>query len=131
MSVLFEECLEILENSVSLLSLESSQTIKKKFFNEYIFENGRLQWSKPQIEINDVSTISKILESAKCLVIWDEFDLPVIESSLNSVIKNIDDVTAVSFDSWLIDIEFQWIIEFHHEGTIRLLQENPILPIQS
>lgn len=42
----------------------------------------------------------------------------MIESDLYTVIEVIDDVTAVSFDTWLFSPNEGVVIEFHHDGEI-------------
>ncbi|WP_420196687.1 hypothetical protein [Caldibacillus thermoamylovorans] len=40
-------------------------------------------------------------------VIWDEGTLPIIQSTLYKVFEVIDDVTAVSFDTWIFFSDFR------------------------
>ncbi len=53
-------------------------------------------------------------------IIWDEVNLPIIKTDLFSVIDVIYDVTAVSFDTWLFSVDEKSIIEFYHEGEIKI-----------
>lgn len=44
-------------------------------------------------------------------IIWDKKDLPCIKCDLNSILCNIDDVLAVSFDTFLLSCNGDVIIE--------------------
>ncbi|WP_428829526.1 CDI toxin immunity protein [Paenibacillus durus] len=50
-------------------------------------------------------------------IVWSHGTNPVLEAGLEKIIKNIDDVTAVSPDVWLYKPN-KYVIEFFHEGTI-------------
>ncbi len=54
------------------------------------------------------------------LIIWDEMNLPVVESTLQKIIENIDDVEVVGFNTWIVNMEMNKIIEIHHEGEIMI-----------
>ena len=47
---------------------------------------------------------------------WDEENLPCLKSELKDIINSIDDVTAVSFDTWAVSSDYNIIIEFYHRG---------------
>jgi hypothetical protein len=51
-------------------------------------------------------------------VIWDEGTLPIIKSDLQKVLEVIDDVIAVSFDTWIFSSELGYVIEIYHEGEV-------------
>lgn len=53
-------------------------------------------------------------------VIWDEESLPVIQCDFYTIIQQIECVTAVSFDTWLVNDELNVYIEFNHDGNINL-----------
>ncbi len=53
-------------------------------------------------------------------VIWDEANLPVIQSTVNKVIEALDDVIAVSFDTWILDQEAFFVIELYYEESIHI-----------
>lgn len=63
----------------------------------------------------------KVIESfIEIYVMWDNANLPCLKSELKNIIKSIDDVTAVSFDTWVVSSDYNIIIEFYHEGEITL-----------
>ncbi|MEL4027149.1 hypothetical protein NST89_00625 [Caldifermentibacillus hisashii] len=53
-------------------------------------------------------------------VIWDEGTLPIIQSTLYKVFEVIDDVTAVSFDTWIFSPTLGYVIEIFHDGEVRV-----------
>lgn len=59
-------------------------------------------------------------ESKQYYIIWDNIMLPCIKSTLFHIIQVIDDVLVVSFDTWIVDLNVEIIIEFHYEGSITL-----------
>lgn len=53
-------------------------------------------------------------------IIWDEATLPIIKTDLHQVLQVIDDVTAVSFDTWIYSPDTGYVIEYYHDGEIRI-----------
>lgn len=53
-------------------------------------------------------------------VIWPDAEIPIIKCNIDDILDNIDDVLAVSFDTWLISVDMKRLIEFYHEGDITL-----------
>lgn len=53
-------------------------------------------------------------------IIWDEGTLPIIQSTLDKVFEVIDDVTAVSFDTWIFSSSTGYVIEIFHDGEVRV-----------
>lgn len=87
------------------------------------FRLGRVDFSKFKFKTN-INTIDSICEliknSTEVYVMWDEVNLPCLKSELKDIIKFIDDITAVSFDTWVVSLDYNTIIEFYHEGEIKL-----------
>ena len=118
MNILFEEAVEALEN-VRILTSEHSDKVLKKFVSSFPFESsggGRIDWkaidSKVVIDdINDIRSDLTIDLSSLCFIIWNDASLPVLESNLKDVISAFDDVTAVSFDTWIFIPETINVIE--------------------
>jgi 2-hydroxy-3-keto-5-methylthiopentenyl-1-phosphate phosphatase len=82
---------------------------------------GRIDWEKVNKKI-DLDGSSNIIEYLNMdgfvYIIWSEGTLPVIKANFRKVIEVIDEVTAVSFDTWLLNPNEKWVIEFYHEGDI-------------
>ncbi|WP_237071922.1 hypothetical protein [Priestia flexa] len=77
-------------------------------------------------EVNTVDEIISFLDqnaneySNVVYVIWDEGTLPIIQTTLDKVLKDIDDVTAVSFDTWIFSPSTGYVIEIFHDGEVRV-----------
>lgn len=120
-NLLFTECLEALHD-YKIESLEESEKILTQFQKKFIMTNcGYIDWNhidnskiiKDVLEIKNVCDISK-----EYYILWDQKDIPVVSCQLSTIIDNIDDVLAVSFDTWVLSNDIIEIIEFYHEGTI-------------
>ena len=123
-NILLQECIDSLiikrvfdDANSKVLFDEFSNKIKFTFY-------GRVDWKvyprKKKIENNE-DVLFYLDKTDICLLFWNEASLPVIETSLNCFLKNIDDVLAVSFDTWILIREKNIIIEFFHDGEITLL----------
>ena len=53
-------------------------------------------------------------------ILWDEVSLPAVRTNLVKAIDVVDDVTAVSFDTWIFCSSENYVIEFYHENEIRV-----------
>lgn len=123
MATLLEECIEILGVDVEILNKEKEEKLIEAFEKNVKFGVHGIDWTNypNYIEIKDANELLNYLKEQKCYILWDEFSTPTIKSKLSTVINNIDDVTAVAFDTYLFDWEFSWVVEFHHEGKIRII----------
>ena len=128
---LLEECIAALGESCETLNTDESNLIFDLFQRDWpITSWGRINWDKIERKINikSVADIRNSLEvtlhseSPERLVhiLWDEGSLPVLKAELTNIINSIDDVTAVSFDTWLYNSSVGYVIEFYHEGQIML-----------
>ncbi len=119
MSVLFNECIEALDETTVVLSLKSSKKIIERFKDNFPVTNwGRVDWQlmTKVSEFNDIEDFNYPL--TKCYIIWSDADLPVVKSNIKSIIASIDDVTAVSFDTWIYFLDKKCVLEFFHDGKI-------------
>jgi len=120
---LFDECIEALGNPTILSDFESQNEFNR-FREAFSFSFGRIDWSKIDNK-ETIQQISDILEKinerdGEFFIIWDNARLPVIKSNIEGILKALDDVLAVSFDTWLYRPEDGTIIEFFHEGEITI-----------
>lgn len=119
MNPYFYECIERLKPVVEVLLATDSNTLKEKIRIDF---NIGIRGLNTESEF--VSTISvadfkeKIINQNRCYIMWDEFSLPVIKTSPIKILENFDDVTAVAFDTWIIDENYNWVIEINHEGVL-------------
>lgn len=127
---LFDECVQALGENVSVLSDTESSETSRRFQEIFPFQSwGRIDWDSwgasiqvdqqaPRQIIESISTPEEL--AYEVYIIWDDGELPVLKAPLKAVLLALDDVTAVSFDTWIFRADGTYIIEFHHEGDIRL-----------
>lgn len=68
----------------------------------------------------ELKDMEPILLRDNYFVVWNEFSLPIVETNLDNIIKNFNDVIAVGFDTWIINLDKGIIIESHHEGDLTM-----------
>jgi len=120
---LLEECIQALGNSYEVFDDIRSLKLFDSFQDDFPFTSwGRIDWD--QIEnkqkIQNISQISNLFDSEECYIFWDEESLPVVKVSIEGVLNSIDDVTAVSFDTWILSTTNICVVEFFHEGEIMI-----------
>lgn len=113
---LFEECISVLERYDIIKDSKQEEMILSNLkLNFY----GKVDFSKYinpcNIKFDELQLLS---DSGEYYVLWTDSTLPIIRCNINDILKNIDDVLAVSFDTWLISVDMKQIIEFYHEGII-------------
>ncbi|WBW98363.1 CDI toxin immunity protein [Oceanirhabdus sp. W0125-5] len=106
--VLFDECIQKIEGRI-LLEF-TNRNIKGKLddlllekFNETTYDNALREMRNNEIQ--------------EVLIIWDNAELPVVRAEIKNILQNIDDVLAVSFDTWICSEDFKCVFEFNHEGS--------------
>lgn len=125
---LFDECIEALGEDVHVFSDNNREQILSDFESSFPFKWGLIEWEKVSnhAEVNTVDEIISFLDqnvdeySNFIYVIWDEGTLPIVQSTLDKVLKVIDDVTAVSFDTWIFSPSTGYVIEIFHDGEVRV-----------
>lgn len=126
--IVFKECIDSLSPNVTILSKEESNNLWKIFKQRLpIVFWGRIDWNKidKKFIINSPTEIIPTLEqlSQKSLdlsiyILWNDASVPVIKTDLHSAIAFIDDITCVGPDTWFLNLEEGYIVEFFHEGEI-------------
>lgn len=118
---LLHECIE--STGGIPLNYDEGNKIMDDIQQKIPFILGRVDFSKFKFKTT-INTIDSILEYINnpidVYVMWDNAKLPCLKSELKDIIKFIDDVTAVSFDTWVVSTDYNVIIEFYHEGEITL-----------
>lgn len=118
---LLEECLGLLGKKIEVLSKEETDTIFESMLK--IFPTtpwGRIDWNEVNHKrLSSISEIKKyISEKKEVYILWDEASLPSIKTSISNLLSYIDNILAVSFDTWLYLPDDKCVIEFYHEGEI-------------
>ena len=121
-NVLLQECLE--STGGELLNYHEGNKVLEEIQEKIPFGlDGRVDFSKLKSKYNiiEISSLSELIKnSIEFYVMWDQANLPCLKSKLKDIIRCIDDVTAVSFDTWVVSSDYNIIIEFNHEGEITL-----------
>ena len=120
-NVLLQECIEATGGRT--LNYNDGNKVMDEIQKKIPFRLGRVDFSKFKFKtnINTIDSISKLIKnSTEIYVMWDNANLPCLKSELKDIIKFIDDVTAVSFDTWIVSTDYNTIIEFYHKGEVTL-----------
>ncbi|PEA18399.1 hypothetical protein CON40_25110 [Bacillus cereus] len=129
MATLLEECIEALGEYIEISDNNQGKMIVKSFGNTFpITSWGRVDWSNIQNygDLYNEDEIKLYLQncfgtySQTVYIIWDNARVPIIKTNLHQVLKVIDDVTAVSFETWIYSPDMGYVIEYHHDGEIRI-----------
>jgi hypothetical protein len=128
---LLNECIETLGDNANVLSNSDTELIFSAFENTFpITKWARIDWDKIDEKIKfdssrDILPYLRDRFSPEDLdkhpyILWDDASLPTIKVKLEQILNAIDDVTAVSFDTWIFSPELRYAIEFYHEGEITI-----------
>ncbi|NJM23482.1 MAG: hypothetical protein HC907_35050 [Richelia sp. SM1_7_0] len=128
---LLNECIEALGDNANVLSNSDTELIFSAFEDAFpITKWARIDWDKidEKIKFDSSSDILSYLRDRfspedldkHFYILWDNASLPTIKVKLEQILNAIDDVTAVSFDTWIFSPELGYVIEFYHEGEITI-----------
>ncbi len=118
MGVLFDEAIEAL-NFVEILEKESGNSVMNKLLKVVPFTTtgcGKVDWERIKNyqslnTIEELTDFNMVESDDKCFIIWNEATKPIIKTNIDSIINAFDDVTAVSFDTWIFIPKNNCIIE--------------------
>lgn len=104
---------------------DESKEIFFKFENFYpILSSGSIDWRNfkgRSIKISNVSELNAYINKiSKYYILWDKDNIPCISCDFCEILKNVDDVLAVSFNTWLLSMDYKEVIEFYHLGNITI-----------
>lgn len=114
---LLEECLAVL--GTDAVRVPRAEFVLEKLHGTFF---GQLDWKKyqnPQTVTWEVF-YSRIREFGTCYIVWSDAEMPVLHCSAERIVQNLDDVLAVSFDTWLIAADFRAVAEYYHDGTMTI-----------
>lgn len=117
---LFKECVEVL--NADLLSKEESDRLSELFNERFPMTNwGKIDWSKVDKKINVGYDSQQIIPALQELlhqsvdksvyIEWSTASIPVIRANLDNIIEHFDDVTCVSFEKFIFNLQQNYIIE--------------------
>lgn len=120
-NTLLQECIHSMKGC-QVLSLEESEALFHQMENNFpMTKQGCIDWKgiKECSVIEHISDIKNITHNCnEYYILWDQKDIPCVSCRLATIMENINDVLAVSFDTWLLSNDKKEIIEFYHEGKI-------------
>lgn len=120
---LLEECIEALGNDICIFNGDEKLDIEDKFYNMVSLTTwGRINWDKFKSigEVKGVEDLNIIEGNKKYYIIWGDIEMPIVKSELVNILNNLDDVIAVSFDTWLLAEDESMVIEFYHESDVTI-----------
>lgn len=122
---LFEECLVAIGKEAKVLSEKETSKVFDSFTTMFpITTWGRIDWEKVKHRkrITVINCLDGHIYSSKddVYILWDEASLPAIKLTLDSVLSVINEITAVSFDTWIYCPINRYVIEFYHDGEINI-----------
>jgi hypothetical protein len=121
-NVLLKGCIDVLNKKI-IYDKKNSKIIINDFSNKLIFTfYGLLDKEKNNNQIiKNISEVQLFFDlKSDCFIIWDNEELPVIETVTEEVFNNLDDVLCVHYDTWLWIKEKEIVIEFNHNNEIVL-----------
>ena len=120
---LLEECLNALGNDICILTGDEKLAMENKFYDIVPLTTwGRIDWGKFKKikEVKKLEDLNLIDGDRKYYIIWGDTEKPIIKSRLANILNNLDDVLAVSFDTWILDTDESMVLEFYHELDITI-----------
>jgi hypothetical protein len=129
MSNLLDTCLKVLGPEGIILPEDQVNFLIKTLTTLFPFTRwGTINWISVEDYIVLNSASDALLELQKrgkqvggdTFIVWDEASQPVVKSDLITVVREIEVVTMVSFDTWILNPDEKYVIEFHHDNGIRL-----------
>lgn len=123
-SMMGHKKIRVLKSSINHLEaldeLQSSQIEELILAKIRFLPNGVIDWeSYPNsIAVLDFEKTSAKITNKSCYIMWDEGTLPIVKTDLDSIEKNLFDVTRIAFDTWIVGESFEWVFEFHHSGLV-------------
>lgn len=117
---LFRECIEAL--NISMLPDVESDRLGDEFEKTFpITEWGKIDWDKIDHKINIgynpkniIPALEKLLGKSvdtSVYILWSSASYPIIKTDLNDIAQHFDDVTCVSFEKFIFNLELRYILE--------------------
>ncbi|WP_054950713.1 CDI toxin immunity protein [Numidum massiliense] len=125
---LFDECIIALGENADVLSDERT----KQYFSQLvdlfpITFYQRIDWEKVKVKrkieyYGDIPTwLDELgISDMEVVLLWNYTDDPAVKTDIVSAVKVIDDITAVSWDTFMLSPSVGYVIEFYHEGEVTI-----------
>lgn len=119
------------DKEIQILSKNQSEEIESKLIINYPFASwGRIDWSKVdkkyELIINEniekellkLLTKLNINTTESTYLIFGNPEYPIIQTSIQDVLNQISEIMFIGPDQWLLDIDFNYIIELTHDNIL-------------
>lgn len=124
-NILLQEALASLGTKKEILETRDQKELLAEFNRKV-----KILFEKEDLERRNISSVEEFssgLDECNVYIIWDEYSLPVVKTKLINIKKNLDDIVAVSFDTWIVTETFDRFIEFNHNGKITEILTDAVL----
>ena len=107
MNILFNECLEALQEYRVLSAEETLKVFKNIWTIAPIVYSGQIDWDKIDHDVYDdpmvfFKNLSLSQRKKKVVLCWDDAELPSVETTMEKIFLNINDVACVSVHKYLL-----------------------------
>lgn len=119
-NVLLKECIYIL-NLKTIFTEKIAEKIFHDFEKKLIFSNyGLIDKEKNKyLKINNLIELAQIInKETLCYIIWDNESLPIIKTNFDNILRNLDDVLCVHYDTWIWIESENKVVEFNNNDEI-------------
>ena len=84
----------------------------------FSFDWNKISNKKTIENLDDIINLYPDLD--RCYIIWDYVKTPIILCDFIKIVEHVDDVTAVSTNTWLMSEDRKYFIEIYHETKISI-----------
>ena len=121
---LVEECILALGDNIHVYEGKYKERIIQEFCSYipmtswFSFDWNKISNKKTIENLDDIINLYPDLD--RCYIIWDYVKTPIILCDFIKIVEHVDDVTAVSTNTWLMSEDRKYFIEIYHETKISI-----------
>lgn len=83
-----------------------------------------INMGNPPKKLNKIGEISSNLLGSTVYIVWEEATLPVVHCDFKAVMRVIQNVISVDFDTWILSENMKKMIHFSHNNEIEIFCVN-------
>ena len=108
-----KEVLDALQEDIHILNEDDFKKVHHNFLHSFSFLYSGINWKDyPNHNVPcDYESILSNTKQKKCYIIWSDGSLPILISNIELVLQNYDEIATVTFETWIVSIDFDWILE--------------------
>ncbi len=120
-NALLQECLEAMGTQAEIVPFEAGERLVRELNQvlRELFKPENQYCPAVWEELGCAEEISSQWIGDEVYIVWDGAGLPVIQGSLHSLLCNLEDVTVVSFDTWVVSKDMRRLVEMRGDGRVR------------